>query len=243
MLRLAILILALSLPVAASAQDCDLFGFSQVGAQATLARVSQTNSKGRLAFHAAPHCLSDCITKAHLLKGDEVLVGGHEAGLACVIFKPKRPQAADGTVGWLPEAALSPIATPPPRWTGYWIEARRWGLETSVILRAAGVGRLAVEGSALWASSRDAIKRGSVNTGELEGEGEVRGSTFGTLSTPDGRLQTRPNAPDDYDCHYGMAVVGDWLLVVDNLACGGANVTFTGVYRRHGPPPPPRPET
>lgn len=35
-----------------------------------------------------------------------------------------------------------------------------------------------------------------------------------------------------YDCTVGLRRLGPWLVVDDNLACGGMNVTFRGVYRR-----------
>jgi hypothetical protein len=31
-----------------------------------------------------------------------------------------------------------------------------------------------------------------------------------------------------------MQRIGQWLLVEDNSGCGGATVTFTGLYRRKG---------
>jgi hypothetical protein len=33
-------------------------------------------------------------------------------------------------------------------------------------------------------------------------------------------------------CHVRMQRIGPWLLVEDNGGCGGAGVTFTGLYRR-----------
>lgn len=34
------------------------------------------------------------------------------------------------------------------------------------------------------------------------------------------------------DCKVWLRRLGPWLVVDDNLACGGMNVTFRGVYRR-----------
>lgn len=38
----------------------------------------------------------------------------------------------------------------------------------------------------------------------------------------------------EFDCKVWMRRVGPWLVVDDNLACGGLNVSFRGVYRREG---------
>ena len=39
---------------------------------------------------------------------------------------------------------------------------------------------------------------------------------------------------DGYDdgCKVRMQRIGPWLLIEDNGSCGGAGVTFTGLYRR-----------
>jgi len=37
---------------------------------------------------------------------------------------------------------------------------------------------------------------------------------------------------DEYDCKVKMRRFADYLLVEDNRMCGGANVRFTGAYRR-----------
>ena len=39
---------------------------------------------------------------------------------------------------------------------------------------------------------------------------------------------------DEYDdgCRVRMQRIGPWLLIEDNGGCGGAGVTFTGLYRR-----------
>ena len=37
---------------------------------------------------------------------------------------------------------------------------------------------------------------------------------------------------EKYDCRVRLRRVGNYLLVSDNLNCGGANVTFNGVYSK-----------
>lgn len=40
------------------------------------------------------------------------------------------------------------------------------------------------------------------------------------------------NGPDELDCQVTMQLVGTWLVVGDNLNCGGASVSFSGIYQK-----------
>lgn len=54
------------------------------------------------------------------------------------------------------------------------------------------------------------------------------------------RLATKPSAgkmnfgdgTDEHDCQVEMQLVGKYLVVADNLHCGGANVSFSDVYQK-----------
>jgi hypothetical protein len=37
---------------------------------------------------------------------------------------------------------------------------------------------------------------------------------------------------DEFDCSLAMHLAGKFLVVGDNLHCGGANVSFSGVYQK-----------
>ncbi|MCC8971908.1 hypothetical protein [Bradyrhizobium brasilense] len=37
---------------------------------------------------------------------------------------------------------------------------------------------------------------------------------------------------DELDCQVTMQLVGKFLVVGDNLHCGGTNVSFSGVYQK-----------
>jgi hypothetical protein len=40
------------------------------------------------------------------------------------------------------------------------------------------------------------------------------------------------NETDEYECKVSIRKVGKYLVVADNMQCGGANVSFSGVYQK-----------
>jgi hypothetical protein len=44
------------------------------------------------------------------------------------------------------------------------------------------------------------------------------------------KLKLGETDDDEFACKVAMQLVGKFLIVSDNLNCGGANVTFSGVY-------------
>lgn len=133
-------------------------------------------------------------------------------GLACVLDPGHLGQPA----GWLPQARVQmplPGRVPPlAAWTGKW----RKGDDTAV-LTAGRDGRLSVHGRGYWPG------RGifPMNTGELLGTARPEGNRV-TFSDEDPTL-----------CVAKLELLGPGLLAAnDNGRCGGANVSFGGVYRR-----------
>ncbi|MFC4638710.1 hypothetical protein [Deinococcus hohokamensis] len=70
--------------------------------------------------------------------------------------------------------------------------------------------------------------------GQLTGNVTSRGLATPQVGNVNGTLQKQGNiwtyAKDG--CQLTLRPVGPWLLVTDNLACGGDQVTFRGLYRR-----------
>lgn len=61
----------------------------------------------------------------------------------------------------------------------------------------------------------------SRHTGELDQEAK-----------PSAERMSFGDGPDELDCQVTMQLVGTWLVVGDNLYCGGANVSFSGIYQK-----------
>ncbi len=74
-----------------------------------------------------------------------------------------------------------------------------------------------MKGNAFWKGLGDIIR-----IGELDGVAEHKD---GALEYSDGN--------GEFDCRLSMQFATEsFLIVADNMNCGGANVTFSGVYRK-----------
>jgi hypothetical protein len=150
----------------------------------------------------------------YVVAGDMVIVGPR-AGDAVCVAKPNRQGA---TAGWVTEHQVQPQPTPPAplaAWAGHWTLAGG----NTIDLKAQG-GALAVSGAACWPACNGSGKGRVPNVGELDGKATPAG----------GRLRIG----SDTDCAAELWLVGPYLVVFDNLGCGGMNVSFTGIYQRAG---------
>jgi hypothetical protein len=221
----AIVLACLTVATHAGPADCEL-------KKVALARV--VTQESRLYFVAGtskqncPAAERACRLRAYLAPGDEVLVDTAEAPYVCAFFKS---QHGPETRAWLPRAALqiAPAeAAPARRWAGKWERDR----EAQIIMKSDG-DEVEVSGSALWGSyDPQRVRRGAVHEGSLEGKGRPRGQILAIGYDPD-RSSFPPgkDEPAD-DCAAKLELYGRYLVVEDNRACGGLNVSFTGIYMR-----------
>ncbi|MFT3745535.1 MAG: hypothetical protein QM785_14735 [Pyrinomonadaceae bacterium] len=120
-------------------------------------------------------------------------------------------------VGWLRKADLDyPLMLMDASekvWTGEWQYA-----SNSISFSPNKIsGYLNVKGDALWKGMGD-----NVHIGELDGRFMPKD---GVVEYSDGTSQ--------YDCRATMRLTMErFLIVADNGNCGGANVTFSGIYRK-----------
>ena len=223
--RPALLLLALCcLQAGASAQDeggdpanwCRNGAFTRDGSEFRTARVS--GAKGSRVYFSGdeegcPGASAKCRQKAYIVPGDEVLTSRTFGDWVCAWFQPAR---GSETVGWLPADRLN-VSEPSARPTlAFWLGA--WGFRGNSLRlsRGRGAGALRVEGDATWVG----VNPGNVHVGDVSGEAAPAGNV---LSVGGG---------DEYDCRLTLRLVGPYLVAADNKQCGGANVTFDGVYRR-----------
>ena len=83
------------------------------------------------------------------------------------------------------------------------------------ISKSKAAGTLAIKGEAIWGSGS------RTHTGDLDYDAK-----------PSADKMKFGDGTDDNDCQVTMQLVGKLLVVGDNLNCGGANVSFSGVYQR-----------
>ena len=176
---------------------------------------------------SCPAATAACRKRAYLVAGDLVLVGRTRGEFTCVSYEaPKKSNESDkrsvSTRGWLPGAALAPVApaAAPARsdWLGSWNKPHA-GIE----IKPGGLGgRLQIDGIAVFPTAHD------FHNGVIDAQVMPDRDSISFLD--DGWMPFETKC--DSGCRVRMRRIGDLLLVEDNGDCGGAGVTFTGLYRR-----------
>lgn len=157
---------------------------------------------------------ASCQTKAYVIPGDKVVVSHRRGDFACSWFSPVKKGSP--RVGWLRAGDLV-VSTEKDdvserAWLGEW----DYALNSIKITPNKLAGFLNISGTALWKGLGD-----NVHIGELDGRFPHKN---GVIEYSDG--------DDEFDCRATLRLKGGFLLVADNMKCGGANVTFSGIYRR-----------
>lgn len=234
--RVPVLVVLAFLPAAALAEpgegDCRRESFT---AGEPLEAALVRNEGTRLPFvknaadqEGCPAAAETCRERAYLVPGNGVIAGRSHQGFRCAIYIASNGQAR---AGWLPAAGLITLpAAHDPDFAGKW----RAGPEQSMDIRRDG-GDWRLDGQATYgAQDPERLRRGAVNIGEVSATVPRAGVDGPTrLAFTVGDDGTLPyDKGDESACRMRMQLVGPWLVVTDNLRCGGANVTFTGIYRR-----------
>lgn len=163
--------------------------------------------------------LATCRTKSYVVAGDKVITNRKRRDYFCAWFTPLKGAP---TVGWLKASELefpNPLSeTSEKIWIGEWKYA-----DNNINFAPGKLpGTLTVKGNAFWKGMGD-----NIHIGELDG---VAKYIDGKLEYADGT--------GEYDCRTSMRLVAtSFLIVADNMNCGGANVTFSGIYRKYSAKP------
>jgi len=170
-----------------------------------------------------PAATDACRRNAYLVSGDLVLSGKTEGGFTCVSYQSPTAKKQVWTVGWLPSSALTPVAPmASPKiadWIGTWEHPGG-----SIEIKPGGLGgRLKIEGEMVVPTARD------FHNGAFTAEVLPKAGTIAFLN--DGTLPFETKC-DDMSCRVRMRRIGPWLMIEDNNGCGGAGVSFTGLYHR-----------
>jgi hypothetical protein len=189
-----------------------------------------------------PNAGQACAAPLFVIPGDPLVVTGTRGDFACATFTGPAPKTIS-TSGWLPRAALV-IAAPAAGGAqagavGDWLGDWRSGPEQHIRITRTPDDRITLDGEATWGGrDPDRVKRGAVNTGDFVATVAIAGGHLaflvGDQGTPLPYDQQR--AKDESLCGLKFWRLGPYLVVADNLQCGGNNVTFTGIYRRTGKP-------
>ena len=157
-----------------------------------------------------------CRKRAYVLPGDMVLVAGTTGPYVCALFPGKH----DDVTGYVLQTELAvqspPTATPLSAWTGKWADG-----DNTIMLRPRGKD-ITVAGHAYWPSANPplSVAPGGPNLGEVSGAAIPTGNKVAFVDK------------DNDDCRLSLTLLPPFLVASDNGNCGGANVTFDGVFRR-----------
>jgi hypothetical protein len=155
----------------------------------------------------------NCRRKAFVVGGNLVLTNRSAGGFRCAWFTSPTGVA---TVGWIKSSDLNSneffLDSGALGWLGEWT----YGDNSIEFTENKLPGNLNVTGNATWKGLN-----GNVHVGEIDGRYEPKN---GVINYSDG--------DDEFDCKVAMRLFGSYLIVADNLKCGGVNVTFSGIYRR-----------
>lgn len=168
--------------------------------------------------------------RAYVVAGDMLVASAVRGNFTSVTFVAPNGRTRSG---WLQSMGLIRIAEA-KSWQGLW---KAW--ESEIKLAPGRIrGSLHVEGSATWgANDPERVARGGVHVGEFAVDVRANGDriAFSVDEGAEAGAMARPfgDAPEEtHRCRVQMRLLGPYLLAHDNSACGGANVTFTGIYRR-----------
>jgi hypothetical protein len=155
-----------------------------------------------------------CRRNTFVVGGDEVVVNRSFGGHSCAWYTPRSGRP---TVGWIKTSDLEFNWILFDASTGPWLGEWKYGENAIEFTDNKLAGYLNVTGNATWIGANP----GQVHVGELDGRYEPKN---GIVNYSDG--------DDEYDCKVKMRLLGKYLIVADNLRCGGVNVSFSGVYTR-----------
>ena len=165
-----------------------------------------------------PSAAPECRSAAFLLPGDLVVFnrGVTNGGLICVAAIDRWGRE---TNGWLPAARVPPAASA-PNWIGRW----RRNTSAEIDITPKSGGKAEVSGSATWGSGA------ATHDGGISALIDTAPETQAFALDADGQILFEKAGT--YDCAVRLKQLGPYLFARDNQSCGGANVSFTGLYRR-----------
>ncbi len=165
-----------------------------------------------------PSANAACVRKGYLLAGNTVVLIGLTApgGYTCAAYIDARGRETDG---WLPAASVKPFKAP-VNWIGKW-KASTYA-ELDIVAKPRGM--ININGSATYGEG-DAVHEGDIDADLGAGQ-----DTAAFVIDGDKQLPYAKASADN--CAVLMRQIGPYLAVADNINCGGANVTFSGLYSR-----------
>jgi hypothetical protein len=187
------------------------------GVQNNSVGLGKISATGRTHFiydmEGCPNDSLKCRQNSYVVAGDRVVTGRAEGKYVCVYY----PSKGGGTAGWIEASRIKPVRSkqqpPLSAWVGTWSD------EGNPIVRFyMRRGKLIVEGSAAWPSFKPSMTE------------RPDGPNIGEIAEA---VATVGNRAFAQECEISFTLLENLIVASDpKMQCGGANVSFTGVYRR-----------
>lgn len=159
-----------------------------------------------------PRSDSACRLKPYLVAGDRVVTGRTLGAYVCVYYLNE-----SGTAGWVERSRVKSLSVERDPALSAWLG--HWSSYGNPLVRFyQRNGKLIAKGDAAWPSFNPSREEapGGPHVGEIDEAVQMSGN--------------RAYAPE---CEITFTLLGDLLVGADpKMQCGGANVSFSGVYRR-----------
>jgi hypothetical protein len=168
---------------------------------------------------SCPSLASDCQQRSFLIAGDKVVVNEVEGDFACANYIDDK---GVNLANWMPLAALSQTVMQ-PRWEGRW---STYDKSAVITVQMTAGGRLFINGGATYDTGA------TVNTGAFTVEADPSASDLAFGYYADRQMSYEEANQGPQRCAVRIRQLGPYLAVIDNGACGGLNVSFTGLYSR-----------
>jgi hypothetical protein len=206
--------------------DCKALAFSDDLTNLSLAIVTSRKAHfvaNRSDRAGCPSVSASCRTTAFLVANDKVVTDGAKdsSGDVCVAFIDGRGVETDG---WLPAGSVKTIMAA-PRWIGAW---RRSASGKIDIMPKSG-DTLGLTGTASWQGRGENVHSADIDA-VIDARKTIQG--FATRSSEFEGKQIPFERATAADCAVMMSQLGPYLYVSDSGNCGGANVSFVGLYAR-----------
>jgi hypothetical protein len=162
---------------------------------------------------SCPNSTEACRRKSYLVTSDLVLMGKSLGPFTCSSYQSSLAKKQIWEFGWLPTETLTPVKPASQTVVSDWLG--RWSHPGGhVEVKQGEKGKLHIDAFMVVPTFRD-FHNGSFNANVVPHNDRI-------------------DITDDGDgCRVRIQRIQSWLMVQDNDGCGGAGVTFTGLYRRN----------
>lgn len=149
-----------------------------------------------------------CKEDSYLINGDEIIVSKEYEGFSCAWYA-----GASNTVGWIESDRLEPVQIKPPErddWLGHW----QYNDNEIYLSELKFSDDFLLEGLAIWQGDGT-----NIHIAEI----------FERIYAP--QYYSFQITNEDL-CVLQLSIMNEYLAAMDNLKCGGANVSFNGIYKK-----------